>query len=132
MTDHDTSDSRALDLPDEVAHLLEAATHWTAQRWSEAIRAAREPLHRERRAISRPLCEALLTHEQRALSNWMVQDAVKTAVESAVQGIQSRQAAIATELLEDAALAVLARPALPLLDLAVLMGPCLPLRSTLR
>lgn len=129
MTDHDEFDSQPLELPDEIVQLLQAATQWTAQRWSEAILTARGPLHRGRRAISRPLCEALLAHEQRALSDWLVRDAVRTAVASAVPRLAASESAIATELLEDAALAMLARPALPMLDLAVLAGPCWPLRA---
>jgi hypothetical protein len=122
---HDPHLTSGFELPRHVAHLLEAAAHWPATRWRDALRSARDPYHRSRRDVSRTICDALLAFEQRDVDDWMVRDAVRTAIQAALAA--PSPAYEARELLEDAALALLARPALPLADLAVLAGPCLPL-----
>ncbi|MEQ1691289.1 MAG: hypothetical protein ABMA00_08400 [Gemmatimonas sp.] len=124
-----SADSPPLALPAHVAVLLDTVQRWPTARWREALCTAREPLHRARRNTSRALCDALLSHEERNWHQWLVRDAVRTAISLAAPALARHGNGLAIELVEDAALAVLARPALPLLDLAVLLGPCLPLRD---
>jgi hypothetical protein len=114
-------------LPPRVAEFFESVGRWDAARWRTALLAARIPLHRERRAVSRPLCEAILADQGDKLRCWMVRDGVRTALECLARSGPAREREGIAEVLEDGALALLARPALPLTDLAVLIGPCLPL-----
>ena len=58
---------------------------------------------------------------------WLVRDAVRTVLASGTGRLSRRETAALGELMEDAALALLARPGLPVADQAVLLGPCLPL-----
>ncbi|MBL0170075.1 MAG: hypothetical protein IPP90_04980 [Gemmatimonadaceae bacterium] len=125
-----SSDGPALTLPSQVAMLLDAVTAWSSQRWRAALCTAREPLHRARRDTSRALCDAVLAADHQHLQYWLVRDAVRTSMALSLASGSALNDVLAVELLEDAALAVLARPALPLMDLAVLLGPCLPLFGT--
>ena len=120
-------DTVPLVLPEPVSRFLESTLHWTPDRWHRALSTARDIQRVERRAVSRAICDALLSHKGRALSEWLVRDAAQTTVESLPLSLPPRRAMIAVEILEDAALALLARPALPLQDLAVLLAPFLPM-----
>jgi hypothetical protein len=114
-------------LPSRVADLFEQLGRWDAARWRSAIRASRLPLHRERRAVSRLLCETVLAEEASELQRWMVRDHIRTILQCAPRADHPIDVQSMSELVEDGAYALLARPALPLVDLAVLLGPCLPL-----
>lgn len=110
---------------DDVARLFGAIEQWNEDRWRVAVGTARDLAHRHRRATSRLLCDAVLATSLNALSAWTVSDLARTAAAGAPTGAQS----IAAEFIEDAAFALIARPQLALLDLAVLLQPCLPLSS---
>jgi len=116
-------------LPASVTQLLEGLAGWSEARWREALCSARSDTHGARRATSRALCDAVLQHEHRMLDAWLTRDAARTVVEVSAPRLSHRAFALATEMVEDASLAMLARPGLPLTDLAVLLGPCLPLRE---
>jgi hypothetical protein len=118
----------ALMLPESVMRLLDGSLRWTSDQWRRALMTTQDAYRRDRRAVSRALCDALLSHDGHLLRVWLVQDAVQTTLESLPVRLPAGGTGQAIELLEDAALALLARPALPLHDLAVLMGPCLPMR----
>ncbi len=114
-------------LSQPVTALLTAVSHWSPLRIRQAIVGAGLPSHRGRRETARALCESILVHEGRSLEMWLVRDAVRTVLASSAPRLSRREADILDELIEDAALALLARPGLPVADLAVLLGPCLPL-----
>lgn len=111
-----------------VAQLFACAAHWSPERWHRAVTTARAVEHRTPRAVSRLLCDALLASDAAACVHWGVHDLARTTVQ--IARVPRRLADDGLALLEDAALALLARPALSLGDLAVLMQPCLPLIET--
>lgn len=115
-----------LTLPQRVIDLLESTAQWSSSRWSNALDCAGALSRRDQRTTSRALCDAVLAHEERALHAWMVRDAVRTTLALRLPSSVRQHARLASELLEDAGMAALARPALPLLDFAVLVRPCLP------
>lgn len=116
-----------LTLPQPVLDLIESTAQWSPTRWSNALDCAGAGFRRDQRATSRALCDAVLAHEERLLYAWMVRDAVLTTLALRLPPSVRRHSRLATELLEDAGMAALARPALPLLDFAILVRPCLPL-----
>jgi|GEM_PF-3078053 len=123
-----------------VEQFFESVRHWPAPRWHAALalaqssrqdararqRPAGDPLS-ERRRTSVVLRDAVLNVEGLALAAWFTADAARTLAHLLPPTLSPHERVLARELLTDAALALLARPALPTLDLAVLLAPFLPL-----
>lgn len=122
-------DLLSLEIPASVTPLLDSLAAWPESQWRLALGSACSEAHRARRATSRAVCDAVLQLERRMLEDWLTRDAVRTLVASSAPRLSRRGTTQAIEMVEDAALAMLARPGLPLVDLAVLLGPCLPLRE---
>jgi hypothetical protein len=122
-----------------VDELFETVLQWPATRWRQALGQAAEASYTrerqhplgaaldERRRTSVVLRDAVLSVEGLALAAWFTADAARTVTQLLPPTFTPHEHVLARELLTDAALALLARPALPTIDLAVLLAPFLPL-----
>lgn len=120
------TDVRGHEPPAAVETFLRTVTSRPTSRWHEIVSAARGHTFAHR-TTAVALCHAILTHENQGLPAWFTEDAARTA--SAEIGLQLSPAeqALVHTLLAQAALSILARPALPTLDFALLLAPFLPL-----
>ena len=114
-------------VPVEVQAFLDAAAAWPGARWRRCVADERSRSSTERRAIARVLCDAVLAANGLRMVAWFATDAAETTAGIVQDMLAPADHLLATNLLIDAALAILARPALPTLDLAVLLTPFLPL-----
>ena len=109
---------------EEIRLLFATVSHWSSGRWRSAISATDDCAFRAKRGVARLLCDAIIATEQPPIADWLVRDLARTAAETLGPRKDRRRA---TEMLEDAALALLARASLARVDQAVLLRPCLPL-----
>lgn len=114
-------------VPTEVWNFLDDVSAWPADRWRRCVADERTRVTAERRAMARELCEAVLTTERLRMVAWFTADAAETVAGMVRETLAPADHVLVTRLLTDAALAILARPSLPTLDLAVLLTPFLPL-----
>ena len=115
-------------VPTEVQVFLDAVSMWPADRWRRCVKDERMRVSAERRATARELCDAVLAADGLQMVAWFTTDAAETTAGMVQDALAPDDHLLVTTLLTDAALAILARPALPTLDLAVLLTPFLPLR----
>ncbi len=114
-------------VPIEVQVFLDAVVAWPTARWQRCIADERTRVSAERRATARELCDAVLAADGLRMVAWFTTDAAETTAGIVQDVLAPADHLLVTNLLTDAALAILARPALPTLDLAVLLTPFLPL-----
>jgi hypothetical protein len=114
-------------VPVDVQIFLDTVAAWPAARWRRCVAAERATPATERRVIARALCDAVLAADGRQLDAWFTSDAAETTASVVEVAVAPVDHLLVTTLLTDAALAILARPALPTLDLALLLAPFLPL-----
>jgi hypothetical protein len=123
----------------DVTRFFETVAHWPVPRWREVLAGAetavdtsgsgRAPFDRlsARGRTSAALRDAVINVEGLALAAWFTADTARTVSQLLPAALTAEEHRVARELLTEAALALLARPALPTLDLAVLLAPFLPL-----
>ena len=115
-------------VPTEAQVFLDAVAAWPADRWRRCVADERARVTTERRATARELCDAVLAAEGLQMDAWFTTDAAETTAGIVHDALAPEDHRLVSTLLTDAALAILARPSLPTLDLAVLLTPFLPLR----
>jgi hypothetical protein len=121
----------------DLARFFETVAQWPLPRWREALACADigaapgrpVPSHSlaARGRTSAALRDAVLRVEGLALAAWFTADTARTVAQLLPETFSAEEHRLARELLTDAALALLARPALPTMDLALLLAPFLPL-----
>ncbi|MBC7842294.1 MAG: hypothetical protein H7099_08270 [Gemmatimonadaceae bacterium] len=115
-------------VPDEVQVFLDAVVAWPTERWRRCVVDERRRVSAESRATARELRDAVLAAEGLAMLAWFTTDAAETSAGIVQSALAPADHLLVTTLLTDAALAILARPALPTRDLALLLTPFLPLQ----
>jgi hypothetical protein len=114
-------------IPVEVQRFLETVVAWPVERWRATVADAPSRAHAPQRVTAVALCDAILAHEARRMDAWFAEDAAQTVADQVQVRLAPGDHLLVRTLLADAALAILARPALPTLDYALLMAPFLPL-----
>ncbi len=117
-------------VPTEVQVFLDAVSAWPTDRWRRCVADERTRISAERRVVARALRDAVLAADGLEMAAWFATDAAATTAGVVQEALAPADHLLVTTLLTDAALAFLARPSLPTLDLAVLLAPFLPLRLT--
>ena len=111
-----------------VDEFLDGVAHWNAARWRETLAHARRSFCLERREMAIALRDAIIASERLVFAGWRATDGSRTVIQMLPATLRHDELEHIAELVREAALALAARPALPLPELAVLLGPFLPLQ----
>jgi hypothetical protein len=114
-------------VPTEVQVFLDAVSAWPTERWRRCVADERARVTTERRVVARDLRDAILAADGLHMAAWFTTDAAATTASVVQETLAPTDHLLVETLLTDASLAILARPSLPTLDLAVLLTPFLPL-----
>ncbi|MCC6246082.1 MAG: hypothetical protein IT353_24830 [Gemmatimonadaceae bacterium] len=116
-----TSASRHLD------DFLNVVAWWSAPRWRVALAAAEQPAFRHRHEQAIAIRDAIIECERPEFLVWRATDGCRTVVEMLPPTLRREERTHIAAIVREASLALAARPALPLSELAVLLSPFLPL-----
>lgn len=89
---------------------------------------AEQPCFRQGRELAIAVRDAVIAREQLPFIVWRAIDGTRTVVEMLPKTLSHHERQCTAVLVREAALALAARPALPVHDLTILLGPFLPLQ----
>jgi hypothetical protein len=118
----DTPSSRLVDV------FLNTVACWPSCRWRVVLLSAAQPCFRQRRELAIAVRDAVIARERLNFIVWRAIDGTRTVIEMLPTTLSHRERQCIASFVRDAALALAARPALPVHDLTVLLGPFLPLQ----